>query len=366
MNLTFSGSSKIKNVLSILLLAILTIFTTNSSYAIDNTEEKSFNPGLMIMGHVSNSYEWHILTTPSGKHVSIPLPVILYSSQTGLNIFMSSKLEHGHARYNNFEICKEGTYKGKIVEYSADDGETLIGKPYDFSITKNLIGLLVGLTLTAFLVLKSVKIAYQTKGKPPRGLLSVIEPIVIFVRDDIVKSSIGEKYQKFLPFLLSVFFMIFITNLSGIVPIVPFGANVTGNISVTLGLALFTFLTIHFNANKDYWKHIYNTPGVPWWMKFPVPIMPFVEFMSVLLKPLVLAIRLFANILAGHVIILAFVSLIFIFAQLSAVAAGFVSPVTIIFVMFMFCIEMLVAFIQAFVFTLLSAIFIGMAVAEKH
>lgn len=278
---------------------------------------------------------------------------------------MASKLEHGHTRYRNFEICHEGVYKGKILEYSAD-GTTLLGKPYDFSITKNVIGLFVGLILTLVLVIKSVKIATQTVGQPPHGLLSALEPLVLFVRDDIAKSSIGHNYEKYLPFLLSVFFMIFVTNLSGLIPLAPFGANVTGNISVTLGLALATFLTISINAKKAYWKHIYNTPGVPWWMKFPVPIMPFVEFMGVILKPLVLAIRLFANILAGHVVVLAFVSLIFIFGQMSTMAAGMVSPVAMLFVVFILCLELLVAFIQAFVFTLLSAIFISMAVSDEH
>ncbi len=365
MNYRLWENNKRKFFLAILMLTVHVSLFANSTSTSDNSEKETFNPGTMIIEHISNAYEWHILTTPSGKHFSIPLPVILYSSQTGLNIFLSSKLEHGHARYNNFELCREGMLKGKIIEYSAD-GTTLIGKPYDFSITKNLIGLFVGLIVTVLLILKSVKIATLTKGKPPKGILSALEPLVVFVRDDIAKSSLGHKSDKFLPFLLSMFFMIFITNLTGLIPIIPFGANVTGNISVTLGLALFTFLTISFNAKPDYWKHIYNTPGVPWWMKFPIPIMPFVEFMGVILKPLVLAIRLFANMLAGHVIILAFISLIFIFAQMSTLAAAFVSPVTLLFVIFIMCLELLVAFIQAFVFTLLSAIFIGMAVSEHH
>jgi F-type H+-transporting ATPase subunit a len=335
------------------------------AHASSSKEEGKFNPGTVIIGHITNAYEWHIFTTPGGKHVSLPLPVILYSQFSGFHIFLSSKFDHGHARYKNFEFATAGENKGKIVEYD-EEGRLLNEKPLDISFTKNVLGLVLGLFLTFFIFMKALKVAEVRRGLPPKGILSIVEPLIIFVRDDIAKASIGHHSEKFLPYLLSVFFMIFVTNLTGLVPVVPFGANVTGNISVTLGLALFTFVTINYNANRNYWKHIYNTPGVPWWMKFPIPIMPFVEFLGVLMKPLVLAIRLFANIMAGHIVVLAFICLIFIFAQLSTVAAIFVSPVTLVFVVFITCLEVLVAFIQAFVFTLLSAIFIGMAVAEHH
>ncbi len=327
--------------------------------------EKSFNAGKVIMGHLADSYEWHIMTLPSGKHISIPLPVILYSRYTGIHIFMSSKFHHGHERYKNFEYVTVGKNKGSIVEYDSD-GNLLDGKPYDFSIKKNVVGLFLGIFLTFFIHRKSLKIAESRRGMPPKGLLSATEPLVLFVRDDIARACISHRPDKFVPFLLSLFFMILITNLSGLIPIPPFGANVTGNLSVTLGLALFSFLIININANKQYWKHIYNTPGVPWFMKFPIPIMPLVELIGLILKPLVLAIRLFANILGGHIVTLAFFSLIFIFAQMSELAAGLVSPFSIVFVLFIWTLEILVAFIQAYVFTLLTAIFIGSAVAEHH
>lgn len=354
----------IKNRLLFTAILISLFFIGQGSSYANSTKEK-LNPGVLIINHISNSHEWHILTTPSGKHISIPLPIIVYSNYSGMHVFMSSKFEHGHAKYKNLELATTGENKGKIVEYD-EEGRLLNSKPYDFSLTKNVVGLLLALTLTFVVFYKAANISTKRRGLAPKGLLSVIEPLVVFVRDDIAKPSIGSKTEKFLPFLLSIFFMVLVTNLSGLIPIVPFGANVTGNLSVTLGLALFTFLTININANRNYWKHIYNTPGVPWFMKFPIPIMPLVEFLGVFIKPLVLAIRLFANIMAGHIIVLAFLCLIFIFSQLSIIAGAVASPFAITFVVFISVLELLVAFIQAFVFTLLSAIFVGMAVAEHH
>ncbi len=357
--------NRYRNVLIFAITFVISGLLPKPALASDDQHDGKINPGKVIVDHITNAHEWHILTTPNGKHVSLPLPVILYSRFSGFHIFLSSKFDHGTTKYKNFELVHHGENKGKIVEYDVE-GRLLNEKPLDISFTKNVLGLFVGMIITVILLLKAVKIAQMRKGLPPKGILSALEPLVFFVRDDIARSSIGHHADRFLPYLLSVFFMVFITNLTGLIPVVPFGSNVTGNISVTLGLAFFTFITINYNANRNYWKHIYDTPGVPWWMKFPIPIMPFVEFMGVIMKPLVLAIRLFANIMAGHIVVLAFVCLIFIFAQLSTIAAVFVSPVTVIFVVFIFFLELLVAFVQAFVFTLLSAIFIGMAVAEHH
>jgi F-type H+-transporting ATPase subunit a len=201
----------------------------------------------------------------------------------------------------------------------------------------------------------------------PKGAQSVFEPLIVFIRDDIAKSSIGEKkYEKYVPFLLTIFFFIFFNNLLGLVPIIPGGANLTGNIAVTGVLAVFTFIITTFSANKNYWVHIYNTPGVPWWLKFPVPLMPIVELMGVFTKPFVLMVRLFANITAGHIIVLGFISLIFIFGAMSPVAGYGVSIVSVAFSLFMLLLEFLVAFIQAYVFTLLSALYFGAAVEEHH
>jgi F-type H+-transporting ATPase subunit a len=201
----------------------------------------------------------------------------------------------------------------------------------------------------------------------PKGLQSLLEPLILFVRDDIAKASIGEKkYERFMPYLLTIFFFIFFMNLLGLVPFFPGGANVTGNIAVTMVLALFTFIITTFSAKKSYWVHIVNTPGVPWWLKIPLPLMPIVETIGVFTKPFVLMVRLFANIMAGHIIALGFMSLIFIFGAISAEFGYGVSIVSVFFSIFMALIELLVAFIQAYVFTLLSALYFGMAIEDHH
>lgn len=199
-------------------------------------------------------------------------------------------------------------------------------------------------------------------GKAPKGFHNLIEPLILFIRDDVAKASIGHKADKYLPLLLSVFFFIFVNNIFGLIPIFPGGANVTGNIAVTMVLALVIFLTVNLNGNKYYWKHIF-LPDVPVWMY--VIIIP-IEVLGVVLKPFVLMLRLFANITAGHIIILGFFSLIFIFGSMSQGLGYAVSPLSVAFTVFMGLLELLVAFLQAFVFTLLSAIYIGMAVEEHH
>ena len=200
---------------------------------------------------------------------------------------------------------------------------------------------------------------YQQKPLvSPKGVQSVFEPIILFIRDEIARPNIGEgKYEKFMPYLLTVFFFIWFNNLLGLL---PGAANLTGNISVTMVLALFTFVITTFVGTKDYWRHIYNTPGVPWWLKIPIPLMPLVEFISILTKPFSLMIRLFANITAGHIVIMSLIALVFIFESV------YVGPISILFGLFMNMVELLIAFIQAFVFTLLSAIYFGMAVEEHH
>jgi F-type H+-transporting ATPase subunit a len=238
---------------------------------------------------------------------------------------------------------------------------------YDFSITKIVLAILMS-TLLMILVFVSVARAYtRNRDKAPSGLQSLLEPLIIFIRDDIAKSSIGEKkYEKFMPFLLTVFFFIFFNNLFGLIPFFPGGANVTGNIAVTLVMAVFTFVITTINGNKHYWIDIINTPGVPWWLKFPVPLMPVVEIIGIITKPFVLMIRLFANITAGHIIVLGFVSLIFIFGAISAALGLGVSIVSVAFMIFMNLLELLVAFIQAYVFTLLSALYFGLATIEPE
>ncbi|MBE0637509.1 MAG: F0F1 ATP synthase subunit A, partial [Bacteroidales bacterium] len=232
---------------------------------------------------------------------------------------------------------------------------------------KNVVSIFISIILLVWIFVSVAK-SYKTRGnKSPKGMQSVLEPVILFIRDNIAKPSIGEKkYGYFMPFLLTIFFFIFLNNLLGLVPFFPGGANVTGNISVTLVLALFTFVAVVVTANKNFWIHIFNTPGVPWMLKLPVPLMPVIELVGLVIKPFVLMIRLFANITAGHIIMLAFLSLIFIFGDRGAILGYAISPVSIGFAIFVTFIELLVAFIQAYVFTLLSALYFGMAVEEAH
>ncbi len=327
-------------------------------------EEEQFNAGKFVIDHVSDAYDWHILSYKE-HHISIPLPIIVYSKTKGLNVFMSSKFHHGHSSYKGFEIAHSGDNEGKIVEL--DEHGHVIGKPWDFSITKTVAGILVSVILLLWILISVAKTAKKNAGKAPTGLQNLLEPIILFIRDEIAKPAIGDKkFEKFMPFLLTVFFFILINNFMGLIPIPPFGANVTGNIAVTMVLALFTFAITTINGNKHYWKEIYN-PDVPWWLKFPLPLMPIVELSGVITKPFVLMVRLFANMMAGHMIVTVFVSLIFIFASLMGAGAGYgISPVSIAFSVFILLLDVLVSFIQAYVFTLLSALYFGMATSDHH
>lgn len=327
--------------------------------------EAKFDPGKMITEHITDAHDWHLWG--EGHHaVSIPLPVIVYSSR-GLDVFMSSAFHHGHEVYNGYAL-KEG----KIIAVNETSGpvETatedvaVTESLWDFSITKNVVSLFVSIILLFFMFMSVAKAYNARKGQAPKGLQSLMEPLVIFVRDDIAKASIGEKkYMKFLPYLLTAFFFIWLNNLLGLVPVFPGGANLTGSISITMTLAVFTFILVLINGNKHYWHHIFAMPGVPGWVLF---LLTPIEILGVFLRPFVLMIRLFANITAGHIIALSFFSLIFIFGQMSTGAGFGVAVFSILFTVFMTCLELLVAFLQAYVFTLLSAIYIGAAVEEAH
>ncbi|MDR1864435.1 MAG: F0F1 ATP synthase subunit A [Bacteroidales bacterium] len=331
-------------------------------HEIESTEHESFNPGTFILEHIGDAYEWHILTV-NGRHVSVPLPVILYSRQSGFRAFMSSRLHHGET-WRGFRIAEEGPDKGKIVEQAADG--TFVRPALDLSVTKNVFALLLSIVIILSVFLTVARRYRQHPGEAPKGLQSLIEPLILFVRDDIARPAIGHKYNRFMPFLLTIFFFILINNLMGLIPLFPFGANVTGNIAITMVLALLTFIITLGSSNRHYWTHIVNAPGVPWWLKIPIPLMPFIEFIGVLIKPAVLMIRLFANITAGHIVVLAFFSLIFIFGGKSISMGYGVSALSVAFTVFMSVLELLVAFIQAYVFTLLSALYFGAACEEVH
>jgi F-type H+-transporting ATPase subunit a len=316
-------------------------------------DDKAFNAGEMILEHIKDAHDWHIMDI-GGHPVSVPLPVILYSSELGFDVFLSSKFEHGHAEYKGYKL-----EHGHITRA---DGVSF----FDISITKNVVALFISVVLLLVIFISIANRYKKNDGKAPKGLQSFLEPLIIFVRDEIAKPNLGHHYGRYLPFLLTIFFFILINNLMGLIPFLPFGANLTGNIAVTLVLAGFTFIITLFSTNKHFWAHIFNTPGVPWWLKFPVPLMPVVELMGVITKPVVLTLRLFANITAGHIIVLAFFSLIFIFSQMNVGLGYGVSIFSIAFTIFMNFMELLVAFLQAYVFTLLSAIYFGMAAEEHH
>lgn len=318
-----------------------------------------FNPGDFMFDHIKDAHDWHLMSI-GDRHYSIPLPVILYSKNSGLHVFMSGKFHHGHSEYKGFHLVTSGENKGKILEA---DGT----RPLDLSMTKNVVAMIFSIILLLWIFLAVGKRYRENPLRAPSGMQSFVEPLITFLRDDVIQPSIGPKYERYMPYLLTLFFFIFFNNLLGLIPIPPGGANLTGNIAVTMVLALFTFVITTFSGNKDYWIHIINTPGVPAWLKLPpLPIIPLVEIIGIFTKPFVLMVRLFANITAGHIIAMGFISLIYIFGQMAPALGYGVSIVSILFNVFMMFLELLVAFIQAFVFTFLSAIYFGMAVEEHH
>jgi F-type H+-transporting ATPase subunit a len=321
-------------------------------------ESGSFDMDEYLYGHVRDSYEWHI-TTVNGHPVSIPLPVIVISKQgNGLHCFSSRHLEEGE--YEGFSIAPAGSkYENKIVEHAPDGAEI---RPWDFSITKNVAGLMINCALLLFIVLATARWyrRHDAREEAPKGGVGVMEMLVTMIENDVIKGCVGEDYKKYSPYLLTAFFFIFINNLMGIVPFFPGGANITGNIAVTLVLALFTFFIVNIFGNKHYWKDIL-WPEVPTWLKVPLPLMPMIEIIGMFTKPFSLMVRLFANILAGHFMILGVVAVIFLTAELGAALNGSLTVVAVLLGVFMDCLELLVAFIQAYVFTMLSAVFIGLS-----
>jgi len=347
--------------LSIIAISLICLFFTpkfvfaqhegEGSHQVEHAQEE-FNAGEVIVEHVLDAHEMHIF-----EGFTIPLPIIIYSEK-GLDIFMSSSFHHGTEPHTSASTGNTYVMEGgNILETS----EVVI---YDLSITKNVVGLFMCLAIMFWLFLGTAKGYKKNKGAAPKGVQAVMEPLILFIRDEVAKPSVGNKhYEKFMPFLLTIFFFILICNFLGLIPILG-GMNITGNIAVTMVLAVFTFVLTNINGNKNYWKHIFAPPGIP------IPVMLIlipIEILQVFLKPMVLMLRLFANITAGHIILLSFTSLIFIFAQSSGAGVGYgVSIVSVLFSVFMNILELLVAFLQAYVFTLLSALYFGSAVEEHH
>jgi F-type H+-transporting ATPase subunit a len=343
-------------------------------HAEDHQEEEGFNAGEMIMHHIADAHEIHFFTLDAKsehpRHFSIYLPVILYT-ENGLKVFGSGNFYHnpihvekGHAfQHGDYILSDEVVYHAPNgLEYD-EEGAIINKAPLDLSITKTVVGLLLTSILILWIFI-SVARSYTRRGnQAPKGLQSLMEPLILFVRDEVAIPSIGaKKADKFMPFLLTVFFFIWIANLLGLMSFAG-GYNVMGSVSVSLVLAFIVFVITTINGNKHYWKHIVWPDGVPFLIKL---ILVPIEVVQVFLKPTVLMIRLTANITAGHIIILAFTALIFIFGQQSVVAGYGVGAGSLIFMVFMFVIELLVAFLQAYVFTLLSALYFGAAVEEAH
>ena len=346
------------------ILPLLLIAATSGLLRADDGEmslEGKVDVGEMLFGHIGDSYGWHI-TDWGGNHVTIPLPCIVRSS-TGWHVFMSSKIEHGH-EYEGLMLADEGRYKDKIVERGAD-GEYV--RPFDISITKNVASLIFTAMLLIAIILFTARWYRRNDAVDavPGGFTGLMEMMIMMVNDDIIKPSVGPGYGKYAPYLLTVFFFIFLSNLLGIVPFFPGGANVTGNIAVTMVLALCTFFAINLFADRHYWKEIL-WPDVPVFLKFPIPLMQMIEIFGMFTKPFSLMVRLFANIMAGHAMILGLISVIFVTVKLGPVINGSMTVVTMLFGVFMDCLELLVAFIQAYVFTMLSGVFIGMSIENNN
>ncbi len=317
----------------------------------------------IVLGHMSDSYEWHI-TTWNGHHISIPLPVIVKGQESGWQVFSSAEFHHSpDGTYNGFYLNE--VKNGKIYEHLSN-GEDV--RPWDLSITKDVVQIWIVVALMALIFVGSARWyrGRDASSKAPKGFVGLVEMFVMSINDDLIRPSVGEKhYRRYAPYLLTAFFFIFITNLLGLIPIFPGGANITGNINITFFLALCTLLLVNLFGNKEYWKEIF-WPPVPTWLKVPVPMMPVIEMFGIFTKPFALMVRLFANIMGGHAIILSLTCVIFITCQLGAVIGTPLTIVSFALMIFMNCLELLVAFIQAYVFTMLSAVFIGLAHPEHE
>jgi F-type H+-transporting ATPase subunit a len=337
----------------------------------------AFDAKEIIFGHVLNNHDFHIIDyvdDQGTKHpVSLALPVILYSKQRGLTAFMSSRFHHGEENYQGYSLLTNDKIQELKLDPTKFNAQDIVAvddsgkidlsvKIYDISITRNVVQMLIALGLFTWVMLVIAKKYKGGQGvtSAPKGSQSLLEPVITFVRDEVAKPNLGPSYLKYLPFLLTIFFFILINNIFGLI---PGSANVTGNIAFTAVLGIVAFVVILFSSDSHYWLHIFNPPGVPGWVK--VILVP-VEFISLFIKPFALIIRLFANMVAGHIIIICLISLIFIFGNMNKYAGWGTAPFSIAFTIFIYLIEVLVAFLQAFIFTMLTAVFVGQAIEGKH
>ncbi len=322
---------------------------------------QEIDPQEIIFEHLGDGYGWEV---PFNHHKRIPLPVILFGSD-GFHIFSSAHIQDGKPYKDGnltFQLAPDGDFKGKVIEI-APDGK--ISRPFDISITKNVLALFISVILVILCVWR-LKVWYaKQQYQAPRKGLGLLELTVDFIYDGVIKATLKSEAPKFAPYLLTVFFLILFMNLLGLLVVFPGGANLTGNIAVTLVLALFTFFITNFFGTKHYWKEIL-WPDVPLWLKCPIPIMPIIEIFGMFTKPAALTVRLFANMMGGHMIVIVLTLLIFIFADMGAAVIGATTVISMIFSVFMLLLDVLVSFIQAYVFTMLSTIFIALAREKGH
>ena len=346
-------AQSIKSVSVFIFIVLSSISLTANDHSESEHGSAEHEPSIVenVLHHISDAHEWHFFDF-NGHPVSIPLPIILYTDGH-LDIFMSSAFKHGKSSKKIGDREYAIDHHGNITETSGLEF-------LDFSITKNVASMLISLVILV-LILRKVAKSYNRNNGVPRGIQAFIEPIILFIKDDVAKPNLGHSYQKYLPYLLTLFFFILVNNLLGLL---PGAANVTGNIAITIVLSFITLMVTNISGKKAYWSHIFKPPGVPLAL---MPIMIPIEMVGILTKPFALMIRLFANITAGHIVILSLISLIFMAQSGLGTGGAFgVAPVSVAFVLFMYLIELLVAFLQAYIFTLLTSLFIGLAIVEDH
>ncbi len=345
----------------LLLMTSLCAYTQNTELNQEEEHENTIDVKEIVFSHLADSYEWHI-TNIGDKELIVPLPVIVRSKVTGWHCFLSSQFHQNGGVYAGFYIAPPASeYAGKIVY----DNMGKVERPIDLSITKMAFSLLFNSFLLIVIILSVARWykKYDVTVKAPKGFVGFMEMMILMIDDDIIKGCVGPRWRLFSPYLLTAFFFILFNNLAGLVPFFPWGVNLTGNIAITMVLAISTFIAINLFGTKHYWKEIF-WPDVPWWLKLPIPMMPLIELFGIFTKPFALMIRLFANMLSGHLAILVLTSLIFISASMGAALVTGFTLATVLFNIFMNALELLVAFIQAYVFTMLSAVFIGLA--QEH
>ena len=344
-----------KQIKTFILLLVLAL-TPWHAMAANGGKQETLDIPEIVLEHLADSYEWHIATYQD-KNLSIPLPIIIRSGATGeWHLCTASTLPKG--------FYFDAAHHGKIYEKMPDGTSE---RPVDLSITKDVlqIWIAVAVMLVVFGCSARWYRRHDELAEAPKGFVGAMELIVMTIHEDVVKSSIGEaQYRRFAPYLLTVFFFILTCNLVGLVPFFPGGANVTGNINITLFLAVCTMIAINLFGNKEYWKDIF-WPEVPMFLKV-IPLMPVIELFGVFTKPFALMIRLFANMMAGHAVILSFTCVIFLGWSLGVGFGIGLNLFSAVMLLFMNCLELLVAFVQAYVFTLLSAVFIGLAHKEPE